>query len=151
MKLAEALMLRADTKKRIDQLAARLVRSAKVQEGDAPPEEPRELIADLERGTAELTDLIRRINRTNAATSFADGSTLSDALAERDTLALKAAAYRNLAQAAVVAQDRYSKSEVRFRSTVSVAETQRRADGLSKEFRELDARIQATNWLTDLE
>ena len=43
MKLAEALILRADCQKRIAQLKSRLLVNAKVQEGDAPAETPREL------------------------------------------------------------------------------------------------------------
>ena len=39
MKLAEALMLRADCQKRIAQLKARLLTNAKVQEGDAASNE----------------------------------------------------------------------------------------------------------------
>ena len=70
MKLAEALILRADCQKRIAQLKSRLLTNAKVQEGDAPAETPQELIAELERVSAELLDLIKRINRTNSATAF---------------------------------------------------------------------------------
>jgi hypothetical protein len=36
MKLAEALILRADNKKRFEQLRQRLMNNAKVQEGDKP-------------------------------------------------------------------------------------------------------------------
>jgi hypothetical protein len=35
-------------------------------------------------------------------------------------------------------------------STINVAETQKRADELAKEYRELDARIQELNWQTEL-
>src|SRR6266481_1145799 len=66
MKLAEALILRADCQKRIAQLKGRLLVNAKVQEGDAPAETPQELIAELGRVSTELLDLIKRINRTNA-------------------------------------------------------------------------------------
>lgn len=44
MKLAEVLILRADCQKRIDQLRQRLLRSAKVQEGEQPPENPQQLL-----------------------------------------------------------------------------------------------------------
>ena len=46
MKLAEALALRADLKKRIDQVECRLVLNAKVQEGEAPAEDPEALLAE---------------------------------------------------------------------------------------------------------
>src|SRR6266487_1552356 len=83
MKLAEALILRADCQKRIAQLKSRLLVNAKVQEGDAPAETPQDLIAELGRVSAELLDLIKRVNRTNSATGFAGRGTISDALAER--------------------------------------------------------------------
>src|SRR3989442_7040276 len=96
MKLAEALILRADCQKRIAQLKSRLLTNAKVQEGDAPAETPQDLIAELERASSELLDLIKRINKTNSATVLAGRGTISDALAERDVLALQRTAYADL-------------------------------------------------------
>lgn len=150
MKLAEALILRTDYQKRLEQLSQRLLRNAKVQEGDKPAEEPVVLLEEVERVSDELTRLIQRINATNSATPFDGNMTLSDALALRDILARKQGIYRELAAAATVTQDRYSKSEVKFKSTVEVAEIQKRADDLAKAYRELDARIQAANWTTEL-
>lgn len=149
MKLAEALILRADAQKHIAQLRQRLVRSARVQEGEQPPEEPQALLAELEATTNELVRLIQQINRTNAVTRFQSGM-LSDALAERDSLQLKRTAYSGLIDAAAVRQDRYMRSELRSVSTVNVAEMQRQVDQLSRQYRELDAQIQALNWATDL-
>lgn len=63
MKLAEALVSRADMQKRLEQLRERLRLSALVQEGEQPPENPADLLAELERLIAELTALIPRINR----------------------------------------------------------------------------------------
>lgn len=150
MKLAEALILRADYQKRVEQLKQRLQQNAKVQEGDTPAENPGELLADLERMTSDLTLLIQRINRTNSATPFAEAQTLADALALRDVTKIKLSAYRDLAQAASITQVRATRSEVKFRSTVNVADIQQQADRLAKAYRELDAQIQAANWLTDV-
>jgi hypothetical protein len=55
-----------------------------------------------------------------------------------------------LAAGAAITHDRYSRSEVKFRSTVDVATIQRRADELARDARELDVRIQAANWATEL-
>lgn len=150
MRLAEALIIRADCQKRLEQLRTRLTRSAKVQEGEQPPEQPAELLEEVERTATQLESLIRRINRTNAETVLEGGGTLTDALAARDVMGLRRTIYADLAAAASVTQDRYSKSEVKFKSTVSVAEMQKRADTLARDFRELDARIQEANWLTEL-
>ncbi len=149
MKLAEALILRADCQKRIAQLKSRLMTNAKVQEGDAPAETPKDLIAELERVSAELLDLIKRINKTNSATGFA-GGTISDALADREVLGSQRAAYAELAQTAAISQGRFTRSEIKYVSTINVARIQKRADELAKNYRELDARIQELNWKTEL-
>jgi len=150
MKLAEALMLRADIQKRIDQLKQRLLRNVKVQEGDRPAENPEALLSELERLLSELRQLIQRINKTNSGIRIEGTTTLTDALAERDTLALRLEILREVVKAASVTQERYTKSEVRFRSMVNVAELQQQIDDLARQHRELDTRIQALNWQTEL-
>ncbi len=150
MKLAEALSLRADAQKRVAQLRQRLIWNAKVQEGDAPSEEPEQLLQEVERVIAECLSLIRRINRTNSLSEIEPGVTLADALAQREILAQQQALYRDLAQAATVTQERVSRSEIRFRATVSVTAIQGRADTLARAYRALDVRIQEANWRIDL-
>jgi len=150
MKLAEALILRADCQKRIEQLKARLLRTARVQEGEEPSENPQNLLGELERVSGELVDLIKRINKTNSTTPFDAGQSIADALAERDVLVLRRGAYSDLATTAAMRHDRITRSEVKFMSTVNVAETQKQADELAKNYRELDARIQELNWNTEL-
>jgi hypothetical protein len=150
MKLAEALILRADAQKRIEQIKRRLLNNAKVQEGDEPAESPAELIGELETLTAELTFLIQNINRTNVNTHLDNGQTVADALAVRDILQLKHSVYRDLAQAATITHGRLTRSEIKFVSTVNISEIQQTADQLAREHRELDAAIQAINWNIDL-
>jgi len=151
MKLAEALVLRADGQKRIEQLQQRLIQNAKVQAGDQPAENPEILQQELEQLAQELVLLIQRINRTNSRTELEAGMSIADALAARDVTKLKSDIYRNLAQAAIVKQDRQTKSEIKFQSTIQVAEVQRKADQLAKEHRQLDTRVQQANWQTELE
>ena len=149
MKLAEALILRADNQKRLSQLKARIVRVAKVQEGDQPSENPGELLREYDHVATELERLIRSINRTNLTTPFESGTTLTDALASRDVLTMRLGLLRELAEEASVTENRYSRSEVKFISTVDVAAIQKQADDLSRRYRELDSRIQAMNWTTE--
>ena len=150
MKLAEALIQLADHRKRLDQLKERLLRVARVQEGDSPAEDPAALLAEVERTAAGLTRLIQRINRTNSTTALDNGRTIADAIAERDTLQLRHAIVTSLIQAAIIKQDRFTKSEVRFHSTVDVVTLQRQADNLAQAYRELDTKIQAANWLVEV-
>lgn len=146
MKIAEALSERSDCQNRIEDLQKRLVRLARVQEGDTPEEDPSELLAEVDRTFTRMLDLIRSINRTNAATAFDKQQTLADALAERETTGKRRNLLSAVADAASTRQDRYSKSEVKFIAAVPVAQLQRRVDELSKRFRELDTRIQELNW-----
>ena len=150
IKLAEALVLRADTQKRIEQLRVRLRQSALVQEGEAPPENPQELLAEMDALLARLMDLVARINRTNLGTRLADGVTLTDALARRDALTTRQSLLDTLADTAANRVDRYSRAEIRKVATVDVAALRRQLDALAGERRELDTAIQALNWTADL-
>ena len=150
MKLAEALILRANHQKRIEELKERLLRNAKVQEGELPGEDPTDLLAQVEESAAALLGLIRRINATNTATPLGDGRTIMEAIALRDVLRLRHVIHRDLAKAASITQDRSTRSEVKFKSTVKVADIQARADTLAREHRELDAKIQEANWRVEL-
>ena len=142
MKLAEALILRADIQKNIAQLRERLMLNAKVQEGDSPAENPEELMT-------ALIDLVRRINRTNAM-PLADGVRIADLLAERDALTTQAKILREFLKEASAKTDRYSAKEIAIMSTVNVADKQKETDLLAKRIRELDTRIQGLNWTTEL-
>jgi hypothetical protein len=150
MKLSEALILRADCQKRIQQLRERLERSAKVQEGETPFEEPQALIAELDSTVSQLTELIQKINKTNSRINLEDGTTIADALAQRDILILKRSVYNALVQAAATQEYRYSRSEIKSFSTVNIAQLQAQVDRMSRDYRELDTKIQQANWNTEL-
>ena len=150
MKLAEALAERSDCQNRIEDLKKRIVRSARVQEGEQPAEDSTELLNEGERLFTRLLELISAINRTNAKTPFDGHHSISDAIARRDVTGKKRDFLSGIAEAASTRQDRYSKSEVKFVSTLSIAQTQKQIDQLSKEFRELDTNLQELNWQTEL-
>ena len=63
MKLAEALILRADCQKRIQQLETRLVNNAMVQDGETPAEDPSQLRLELEDLSEQLLLLIKQVYR----------------------------------------------------------------------------------------
>lgn len=149
MKLAEALILRADTQKHIAQLRERLMLNAKVQAGDTPAEDPEGLLLELENATQRLTDLIRSINKTNAAT-FVGDRTIADLLAERDTRITQANILRDFLKEAANKVDRYSTKEIATVSTVDVIAKQKELDTLSKDIRNMDTKIQELNWLTEI-
>lgn len=150
MKLAEALLLRADLQKRIEQIESRLLRNAKVQEGETPAEDPQALLAELSDLVRQLETLMRHINETNAALTDA-GETMTALLARRDCLRLYVQALRRFCAEASETVMRGTRSEVVVRSAVDVRRLQKTIDDTSKELRELDLRIQGLNWTAELQ
>jgi hypothetical protein len=150
LKLAEALAERSDCQVRLEELKKRLVRSARVQEGETPAEDTVELLREIDVVFTRLLELVSAINRTNATTAFNETKTVSDAIAEREIVGKKRDLLAGVADAASTRQDRYSKSEVKFVATVSIAQLQKQVDQLAKQFREIDTRLQELNWRTDL-
>ena len=152
MKVAEALALRADAARRVEQLRARIVAGARYQEGEAPAEDAAVLLAEAGEVLGELESLIRRINRTNAATVI-KGGTLTDALARRDVLRLRHSVVSAAADAASGDGQRgyrQLRSELKMIPALPVAELRREADDLARRLREVDTLIQRTNWEADL-
>ena len=149
MKLAEALILRSDLQKRIEQLRVRLNNNAKVQENDEPSENPEELLNELDNNINQLKILIKQINRTNCVT-VSSGQTLANLIAERDTLTLKSNILRGFLNIAGQKVNLYSTTEIKIMSTVDVPALQKELDLLSKKIRETDTELQQANWLTEL-
>lgn len=149
MKLATALSTRADFQGRLNELETRLVANAKIQEGEKPDENPMELIAEKDRIIAELENLISKINLTNSRTEY-DGMTITEMLAKRDCLKTDIKIMRNFLNSSSAKINRYSRTEIIIRSTVNVAELQKKVDLLCKELREIDEKIQELNWTTEL-
>lgn len=150
MKLAEALQERADLNSKINELRSRLSNNATVQEGEAPAENPAELLSQLDECAARLEELMARINATNCATVTERG-TLTELIARRDCLTLRLSAYRNLVNEASSLAPRASRTEIKIVSAVDVKKLQKQADELAKELRLVDNLIQQSNWLTELQ
>ncbi|WP_161883275.1 DIP1984 family protein [Deinococcus alpinitundrae] len=150
MKLAEALIERADLQKRAAQLQQRIQLNARSQEGEPPSEDPVALLAELNGIFDRLDDLIPRLHRSNAAARLDESRTLTDALAHREVLDLRLAAQRSATEAASTSQVRSTRSELRWVSHLPVRELQARTDRLARERRELEAEIQQANWQHDL-
>ncbi|MDR2059846.1 MAG: DIP1984 family protein [Acinetobacter sp.] len=149
MKLAEALIARADLQKKIANIRSRMEQNVKVQEGEKPAEDIADLVKAFNGMADELKTLVKKINLTNGATKLSEGS-LTDAIADRDSINTKINAYRSLYNAAVIRQERFSRSEIKYVRCIDMSTLQENIDFLSKQYRELDTRIQAANWTTDL-
>jgi hypothetical protein len=150
MKLAEALIERKSVKQKIESLRERLQENALVQEGDRPAEAPEQLLAALREAISRLKELIRSISATNASADIGDHLKLADAIVQRDMLKLEHHALEQLVSAATIRQQRFSQNEVKFVRIIDHVALRDQIDELAKQWRTLDARIQAANWSTDL-
>lgn len=150
MKIAEALLVRADIQKKVASLRERIGRSSVVQEGETPHEDPAKLLEEAFAALKELETLVSKINEANLSAKLPDGRTLTAAIAHRDTLA----AQHSLLQHAIASThrepDRYSMSEIKWVAVLKVASLQRQVEDLAKKIRELNAAIQETNWKIEL-
>ena len=149
MKLATALAERSDIQNRINTISVRLDNNAKVQEGDVPAEDPKALMEELDRLIVRLEDLVARINLTNSGTVY-EGKTITELLEHRVCLKKKLWVLRDFLNTASDRVTRMTRTEIKIVSTVPVTEIQKTVDGLAKELRTVDEKIQELNWTTEL-
>lgn len=150
MKLAEALSLRADLQKRLAQLKVRIKNAAKIQEGDTPAEDPKEMMQEYLDGLSQLEGLIVRINKTNQETTMADGHTLMEKIAHRDILTKQVSMQTETCNYLTEMTNRYSRQEIKYVNVLDAAAIRKQADECSKRLRQVDVEIQAANWTIDL-
>ena len=149
MKLAEALIERADMQKKLASIQTRICQNAKTQEGEEPAEIVSELIDEFNKANQHLEALIKRINKTNSNTIFKTG-TLIDAIVERNRLAAQIKMYRDLYESASNTQMRFVRLEIVYKRCIDISSVQKKIDELAKEHRTLDIALQEANWHTEL-
>ncbi|MDO9396428.1 MAG: DIP1984 family protein [Herbiconiux sp.] len=151
MRLAEALLQRAELQKRIAALQARILANASYQEGESPAEDAAELLEECLVVLEQLEGLVTAINLTNSTAVTADGRTVTALLAARETLRARHSILVRAADAAAGSWGhRQMRSELRQMSALPVKELRARADQVALELRELDVTIQRTNWEVEL-
>lgn len=150
MKLAEALLLRRDLNNRLFQLRNEIASSVLVQEGDTLDRSITELFKEYDEINQQYSDLVVAINRKNATASLADSALLlMEALEQREQLRRKHAL---LTQALdeTKAAPRMGRNEIRLVRTIDTKTLTEQLNTTAKQLRELDGKIQQTNWLVDL-
>ncbi len=150
MKLAEALLLRRDLNNRLFQLRNEISSSVLVQEGDTLDRSITELFKEYDEINQQYSELVVAINRKNATASLADSALLlMEALEQREQLRRKHAL---LTQALdeTKAAPRSGRNEIRLVRTIDTKTLTEQLNTTAKQLRELDGKIQQTNWLVDL-
>ena len=150
MKLAEALLLRADLQKKLKLIEGRLGKNAKTQGDEPPSENPNDLLLEFDECNKQWEELVQRINKTNSFTKTETGSSIADMITRRDAIRQKLDSLYKLSENATVDVTRYSRSEIVLRSSISVPEIQKQMNECSKAYRELDTKLQSLNWFTEL-
>lgn len=87
MKLAEALMIRAELKKEIDILLDKIIESAVLHDDEEKLEDPNEYLLKLNNHLNELFLTEKKILKTNFESSFDEKRTIYEALLEKQHLA----------------------------------------------------------------
>ena len=146
MKLAEALLLRADIMRKIEHLQNRITPVLIVSDDKLPQEDPDKLIAQLRKAIEDLEILIVRINKTNNETNIEGEGSLMEALAKRDSLKMLSEKLRNIRYAAQL----NNSGDKNLKTTIDIEKLQIEMDQTGRAFREIDSKIQGINWLTEL-
>ncbi len=146
MKLAEALLLRADLIKKIEHLQNRITPVLIVSDDKLPQEDPDKLMAQLRKAIQDLESLVIRINKTNNETYVEGEGVLMEALAKRDSLKMLSEKLRNIRYAAQI----NNSGDKNLKATIDIKNLQIEMDQTGRAFREIDSKIQGVNWLTEL-
>ena len=150
MKLAEALLRRADMQKKLASLKSRIAENVKVQDGDTPSENPNELLRQANQVMSELYALIDHIHRTNAIAVMPDGATMLSTLVKRDELAERHRLLQTAIDNAKTEADRYSHREIKWQKVIEPVKLQKQTDDIAVKLRNLNIQLQAANWQIDL-
>ena len=150
MKLAEALLERAELKIKIDRLRNRLYNNAEVQEGAEPAEDPTMLLKELNSSLQRMEFLIVHINQTNNVAKVSSGETIAEVIAKKDVLSKKISILSEFYNRASTGSQRARHTEIKILPTMDIKPVQKEIDKLSKELRLLDVKLQESNWLTEL-
>jgi hypothetical protein len=150
MKLAEALLLRADIQKKLASLQARAQKYTVVQEGERPAEDPNDILTQVTAITGDLHRLVFAINTANLQYKLTSGESITEALAKRDSLVLHHRILVSVVESCTKPVERYGVKEIRWVATIDVPAIQKRIDDMAKQIRELNAAIQEAGWRVEL-
>jgi len=153
MKLAEALIERANLQRQNRGIVRHIDENVRLPEDEEPTGSVENLIKQYEANMLRLAELVRRINKTNCLTEM-NGGTITDAIARRDCLNSQIKAYNDIYETVTSHEQhgRYGSSEIRVKYVrhLDSKKLEDRIDHLSQEFRLLDTALQGMNWTVEL-
>ncbi|MGK7944576.1 MAG: DIP1984 family protein [Microcystaceae cyanobacterium] len=150
IKLAEALLIKAEYEERLESLRSRLMVSARVQDGSFPPEDPETLIADVQTCLNHLASISKRISITQSQTLLDSRQTVAAAIVDQEMLLKKQSIYQSIIEGGIIPSDVAQGSSIRWLITVNLAGLNRRIEEMIKDYRLLETEIQQVSWNTEL-
>ncbi|MBU1117317.1 MAG: DIP1984 family protein [Bacteroidetes bacterium] len=151
MKIAEALLLRADIQKKLESFRERITKNVLIQEGEQPSEDPQKMLEEVNSVSEDLRSLVFKINKANLNGKTKFGRSLTEAISERDILTTKHSIVKSAANSATKPPERYGVKEIRWVKTVNVMQLQDDMEKLAKKIREVNSEIQEANWQIEVE
>lgn len=155
MKVAEALIERADAQKRLAELNTLILSSTHVAEGETPDEDVARLLKEFANVNARLEQLTTAINYTNIYTVGEwrkQRLSVTALIALRDSIARERTLYQALAKKKPERErDRYNgEVNLQLKLTYDRSVIRTEADHLARTHRLLDTYIQSLNWTTEI-
>lgn len=155
MKIAQALMRRADLKTRMQQVNARMVANATHQEDQKPAESASSLFVELLDVIKQYHNLVAAINTANANTTVeikdVGQMTLNEALCGRASLKTRAVYINALVEATLRATQRhYDRDDIKTVSVLDIQKLRKEADVTNAQFRAFNEAIEARNWEVEI-
>lgn len=152
MRLAEALILRKYNKEQLESFQHEISSILFVAEGQEPEENIYEMLDSLAELTSKQIQLISDIEKTNALTEIEGIGSIAKALTIRQMLSQKQRIINALCESI-----QYGRSDRRIGigqgsdvQTISIVELKEISNEIGKSLRELEVKLQQTNWSTEL-
>lgn len=150
MKLAEALVLRADLQKKLENLKRRLANSVRKLDDIQVIEDPEVLKLEAEETITALYSLIDRIYRTNQSVILPSGQSMVTVLAKRDELVERRKLLDYIINKSLPDSGLYFNERGKWQPAIDISAYQKQMDDIAMQIRRLNLDIQQTNWQVNL-
>lgn len=154
MNILEAITLKKDLEKRIENLGSRYVGNLTVLKGGKPHEDPNELLKEMDKSIIQLNDLCYRIDAADLYVKNSTGKTLIELVIERESLTTRLNVLRNaLNEVTFGSYNDYgynSRREVEFDVVVSIESISKLVDETEEQLRQVTSEIQKLDVKTEI-
>lgn len=145
MKLAEALVLRADLQKKLENQKKRLANSVRKLDDIQVIEDPAALKLEAEETITVLYSLIDRIYHINQSVILPSGQSMVTVLAKRDELVERRKLLDYIINKSLPDNGLYFNERGKWQPAIDISAYQKQMDDIAMQIRRLNLDIQQTN------